>query len=479
MKFISLKNRLKVTGLLICMSVLPACEEFLEIPAPTNSVTGETVFLNKGTIDKLMNNMYYNWAQSSGIVVQYARSAEFFSDNAYNPTGTSFYPEMTGQLTPETSTMSSGLWGIWYTTIYGANLILEGLPDAPGITDEAVRDAYMGASLTIRAAAHYYLARTFGDVPINLTADVAENSFKPRAAVAEVYAQVIADLNEAMTLLPETGAGNKRYIDNKYIPQALLARVYTTMGNWTAAETAANAVIASGQYQLVTDLADVFYRPSKEVISSLGNTWAFSAVYQDRALTGTSFDPVNTFGQGSYPALSEDLLNSFETGDNRKTIWVNLENSGGYSNPNNRYFSIKFLNTAVPVQAGKEQDYVFIRLAEMYLIRAEARARKTSPDLTGAASDLDLIRNRAGLANTTATTQTDLINAIIKERRVEFFHEGGYRWDDLVRTGTADAVISALPWKINWDSYKTLWPIPLAQVNLNSNLEQNPGYDTE
>ncbi len=98
---------------------------------------------------------------------------------------------------------------------------------------------------------------------------------------------------------------------------------------------------------------------------------------------------------------------------------------------------------------------------------------------SGAASDLNVIRNRAGLANTTATSQTDLINAIIKERRVELFHEGGYRWDDLVRTGTADAVISALPWKINWDSYKTLWPIPLAQVNLNSNLEQNPGYDTE
>jgi hypothetical protein len=477
MKYISLKNRLKVTVLLISLSALPACEEYLEIPAPTNSVTGETVFLNKGTIDKLMNNMYYNWANASGIVLQYTRSAEFFSDNAYNPTGISFYPEMTGELTPESSAMSAGLWAIWYTTVYGANLILEGLPDAPGITDETLRNAYMGAALTIRAGAHYYLARTFGDVPINLTTDVDENSFKPRMPVAEVYAQVIADLNEAMTLLPETSAGNKRYIDNKYIPQALLARVYTTMGNWAAAETAANAVIASGKYQLLTNLADVFYRPSQEVISSLGNTWAFSATYQNRTLTGLGFDPVNTSGQNSYPALSEDLLNSFETGDNRKTVWVNLENSGGYSNPNNRYFSLKYLNTAVPVVAGKEQDYVLIRLAEMYLIRAEARARQNN--LTGATSDLNAIRNRAGLANTTATTQTDLINAIIKERRVEFFHEGGYRWDDLVRTGTADAVLSALPWKINWDSYKTLWPIPMAQVRLNSNLEQNPGYDTE
>ena len=68
MKYISYKNSLKLTVLLISLSALPACEDFLEIPAPTNSVTGETVFLNKGTIDKLMNNMYYNWANSSGIL---------------------------------------------------------------------------------------------------------------------------------------------------------------------------------------------------------------------------------------------------------------------------------------------------------------------------------------------------------------------------------------------------------------------------
>ncbi len=477
MKYISFKNGLKVTALLISLSTLSSCEEFLEIPAPTNSVTGETVFLNKGTIDKLMNNMYFNWANTSGIVLQYTRSAEYFSDNAYNPTGVTIYPEVTGELTPETSAMSGGLWASWYTTVYGANLILEGLPDAPGITDEAVRKAYTGVALTIRAGAHYYLARTFGDVPINLSTDVDENSFKPRESVAEVYAQVIADLDEAMTLLPETGAGNKRYIDNKYIPQALLARVYTTMGNWAAAETAANAVIASGKYQLLTNLADVFIRSSQEVISSLGNTSAFTATVQNRAMTGIAFDPVNTFGEGSFAALSEDLLNNFEPGDKRKTAWVNLENSGNYSNPNNRYFSIKFGYPLAPVVAGKEQDYVLIRLAEMYLIRAEARARQNN--LTGATSDLNVIRNRAGLANTTATSQTDLINAIIKERRVELFHEGGYRWDDLVRTGTADAVLSALPWKINWDSYKTLWPLPMDQIRLNSNLVQNPGYDSE
>ena len=478
MKYISLRNEIKVTVLLISLLVLPACEEYLEVPAPTNSVTGETVFYSQGTVDKLMNYMYYNWANATGIVLQYTRSAEFFSDNAYNPTSGQTYPEMSGELTPESSNMSPALWASWYTVIYGANLLLEGLSEAPGISDEATRDAYTGAALTIRAGAHYYLARTFGDVPLNLGTDISENSFKPRTPVAEIYAQVITDLNDAIALLPETGSGDKRFIDSKFVPQALLARVYTTMGRWTEAETAANAVINSGKYQLLTNLNDVFYRPSNEVISSLGNTWAFSAVYQSRTLTGLGFDPVNAFGQGSFPALSEDLLNSFETGDNRKTVWVNLENSANYPEPNNRYFSLKYLNTAAgPIVAGREQDYVFIRLAEMYLIRAEARARQNN--LSGAADDLNVIRNRAGLANTTAATQSELIEAIIKERRIELFFEGGSRWDDLVRTGTADAVISSLPWKINWDAYKTLWPIPEVQIRVNSNLIQNPGYDSE
>jgi hypothetical protein len=179
--------------------------------------------------------------------------------------------------------------------------------------------------------------------------------------------------------------------------------------------------------------------------------------------------------ESRWPALSEDLLNSFEEGDARKTAWVFYANAGNYPNPDNRYFLKKYYSRfAPPDLPGKTQDFVYLRLAEMYLIRAEARARQNN--LEGAAADLNVIRNRAGLSNTTATTQTDLVNAILHERRIEFCGEG-LRWDDLVRTGTADAVLSVLPWKTEWDSYKTLWPIPYEQIQLNDALEQNPGYD--
>jgi hypothetical protein len=478
MKYITFKKRTGVLAVILSLLSLTACEKYLEIPAPTNSITTATVYDGKETIDKLMNNMYNNWANTSGIVLDYSRSAELFSDNAFNPTSAGFVPESTGKLDASPGQFSETLWNYCYVALYQANLLLEGLPTAT-VLDEPTRNAYIGAALTLRASSHYYLVRSFGDCPLILTTDATANSVVTRTPAAEVWKQVIKDLKDAMTLLPETGTDDKRYITNKYAPQALLARVYTTMGNWPEAEAAANAVINSGQYVLVSNLKDVFLRTSPEVISSMGNTWAYGPRYQNTALIGFYSTPAVQAYEASWPALSEDLLASFETSDNRKTSWAVLKNRGNYANPNNRYYCCKYKNFYDPeyaagIPAGMEEDFVFSRLSEMYLIRAEAKAHQS--DLGGAADDLNLIRNRAGLANTTAASQTDLVNAIIRERRVELMYEGGFRWDDLVRTGTADAVMKALPWKINWDSYKTVFPISTPQLNLNKNLKQTPGY---
>jgi hypothetical protein len=109
-----------------------------------------------------------------------------------------------------------------------------------------------------------------------------------------------------------------------------------------------------------------------------------------------------------------------------------------------------------------------IRIAEVYLIRAEARAQQN--ELTGALSDLNVIRNRAGLANSTAAAQQDILLAIENENRVEFALEP-HRWFDLVRTGRAQAVLGIT------DATKLLFPIPVNEVTLsNGVLTQNPGY---
>ena len=114
-----------------------------------------------------------------------------------------------------------------------------------------------------------------------------------------------------------------------------------------------------------------------------------------------------------------------------------------------------------------------LRLAEQYLIRAEARARQGN--IPGAQQDLNSIRNRAGLPNTTTSGPTEILEAIMEERQRELFTEGGHRWLDLKRTGRTTEVLA--PLKPLWDPTDVLWPIPEDEIFNNSNLlPQNPGY---
>jgi hypothetical protein len=113
-----------------------------------------------------------------------------------------------------------------------------------------------------------------------------------------------------------------------------------------------------------------------------------------------------------------------------------------------------------------------LRLAEQYLIRAEARTNMG--DINGAQLDLDSLRARAGLPPTSATNATELQAAIAHERRVELCFEWGHRWFDLKRTGKADSVLAAE--KPGWRNVDTLYPIPLSQLQANTSLTQNNGY---
>ena len=171
----------------------------------------------------------------------------------------------------------------------------------------------------------------------------------------------------------------------------------------------------------------------------------------------TDLNPAFSLWNGNNRALEpkavlHTLLNDPTIGGGRKILSTQI-GSGIYG-------GISPTNTSA--------GYV-IRTAEIFLIRAEARAKKAVPDLTGALSDLNQVRNRSGLANSSATTQGDILLAIENERRVEFALEP-QRWFDLVRTGRAPAVLS-----LN-DPNKYIFPIPGAEILANPALTQNPGY---
>jgi len=164
--------------------------------------------------------------------------------------------------------------------------------------------------------------------------------------------------------------------------------------------------------------------------------------------------------------LNPQLVNAFESGDKRKSSWT----ASLVYNGTTYYYPYKYKSI---VQGANTEYYTLLRLAEQYLIRAEARARQNN--ISGSQADLSVVRNRAGLPNTTAGDEASLLLAIERERRVELNCEWGHRWLDLKRTNRVDAVIGAIK-PATWKPTAALYPIPVGQISLNPNLTQNAGY---
>src|SRR6202012_219133 len=163
-----------------------------------------------------------------------------------------------------------------------------------------------------------------------------------------------------------------------------------------------------------------------------------------------------------------------DSGDNRKIAWLDSTIYNGIV----YYFPYKYKIGPKQQSDGSTptEYYMVLRLAEQYLIRAEAEANGAGAGINAAITDLDIIRHRAGLADYSGPTDPASVkNAILHERRIEFFAEWGNRCLDLKRTGEADSVL--IPIKPQWQSYQQLYPIPLSDINQAPNLTQNAGYN--
>jgi hypothetical protein len=352
------------------------------------------------------------------------------------------------------------LWIYPYQVIREANLAINGITNSTGIS-AGVKKQLLGEAKFIRAFIYLNLVNFFGEVPLSLDPVELNNGYLGRSSVDAVYTQVIADLKDAQSLLPETYAGTAalKVRANKWAATALLARVYLYTKDYANAEAEATKVIGSGLYTM-SALGNTFVNTSSETILQIYTYYGYSSF-------GSSYRTSSSASNVAPPtyALYPTVVSSFEAGDNRKTAWVDSTTYNGV-----KYYRLnKYkLNTAT---AGNEYN-VMLRLAEQYLVRAEARAQQTN--IGGAQSDLNVVRTRAGLANTTAATTGDLLTAIAQERKVELFGEYAHRWFDLIRTNQATNVLA--PLKSSWKTTSVLMPVPYNQRLLNTNLSQNNGY---
>jgi len=322
------------------------------------------------------------------------------------------------------------------------------------------------AEIKVTRALYYFnMVNTWGAVPLILSTDYTLTKSQPRAPVDTIYKQILADLTSAESNLNSNYPSAGRARPNKYVAEALLSKVYLYRGMWQQALTASNDVINSGLYSLTTDLNAVFLDGSTEALWQLPANSQYEATPEGFALLPNDGQNLSYAYAPQY-ALSQELISSFENGDNRMNQWTVSYALNGTN------YSVAYKYKNLSSTASPTEDYMVIRLAELYLIRAEALAH--TGNFTGAMADVNLIRQRAGLLPAAAISQTDVLVAIMKERRIELFCEWGNRWFDLNRTGTINTVLSAE--KTGWKPTSSLFPIPITELQSNPFLTQNPGY---
>lgn len=457
-----MKLRLKILfGLWVAFSIC-GCKKFVSISPSNQLITSDAVFSNDNTALSAVDGMYVQLRTATpsmfngGLSIYGGLSA----DDIYNTSVSTNYDPFYQNLIPSTNGTISGIfWSSPYNVIYRTNAIIDGLNNSNGVSSN-VKNQLLGEVKFIRALAYFYLINLYGDVPLILTKDYQVGSLLPRTPVAEVNKQITSDLVNAQGLMGSAYPSQGKSRPNAMVATALLSRVYLYQKDWTNAMTQASSVINSNTYSLVTDLTKVFTINSQETI------WEIASPSETRnSAEGSTFIPASGTVKPAF-AINNYLLNSFEGGDKRKGSWLGSNTVSGTQ----YYFPSKFKNRTIT--SVTEYDVV-MRLAEQYLIRAEAEANLNQ--LPQAVADLNLIRARAGLAAlTTSLSQTQVISAVYQERRVELFAEWGHRWFDLKRSGSIDAVLAIE--KNNWQPYKALFPIPNQQIIYNNNLIQNPSY---
>lgn len=454
---------------------IASCEKFVTVDPPTASLVSETVYTSNGTAAAAVTSIYSRLSSSglstgntsismlTGVaadeLIHYSsnlRLSQFYS-NSLSSTDVYFWPEL-------------------YQQLYVTNAVLEGLERSSAVSN-AIKQQLVGEARFIRAFLLFYATNLYGDVPLVTTTDYRVNNALSRSASSEVYDQIVADLTAAKDLLsdkylsPTGTTTNDRVRPNKSAAQAMLARVYLYTKKWSLAEANATAVINNtANYNLVTDLTKVFLTSSKEALWQLqpvvpGYNTQDAFYFVLTSIPGSERQPVS---------LRTNLVNSFEPADKRLTNWV--ANYKATPTGTTYYYPFKYKVYTVSSTQPVTEAVMVLRLAEQYLIRAEARAHQDN--IFGALADLNAIRARAGLVGVSAPTQAATLTAIYRERQLEMFTEWGHRWFDLKRTLNIDAVMDTVtPSKGGvWKTTSQYLPIPNNELLINPKLTQNEGY---
>ena len=450
-----LRNKLVRVALLGTLGLAgTSCDKILD-QQPQNSLDSAQVFTDLAGANAALTGVYGGLTTSNYYGLRYPVFADLLADNLAHIGTFPSFAEIKNRNIQTNNVEVTNMWAAIYTTINRANNVIEYTPGIGSISD-ADKKRLIAEAKFLRALSYFDLVRYWGDVPLVLVATKkADASLNvARTPANAVYDQVKKDFDDAEADLPEGTASRA----NKSAARALKARLALYRGQYTEAAALADQVIANTKFTLLP-----VYRDNFDVKNS---TEAIFEINFDN-ITSSQFAffnfPGSRGGRNEVSPTGTTLPAAYETGDRRKAASI----SDGTFTVNNQTIPA---NVGVKyTKAGTGEDnFRVIRLAEVILISAEAKAR-IGTDLPGALVLVNRIRTRAGLTPSTALTQAALLTAIEQERRVELAFEG-HRWFDLVRTGRAQTALGIT------DPRKLLLPIPFREITNNPNLTQNPGY---
>ncbi len=448
--------RYKIISLFILGISLGACKKYVDIDPPSDYLTVDKVFSDDGKATASVTAIYGSMINTNSFASYSTTLYGGLSADElipFNPTGN--LDEINDNEIAVNNSLMESYWGSPYKFIYFSNAAIEALNNSTSLS-EAVKKRLLAESRFIRSFCYSYLVQFFGDVPWITGTNYQQNMIAPRKNKQEIIQSIVEELEALKPMLDANYTGTEKVRPNKWTVAALLARMYLYAGDWQKAEANATEIINSGLYTPLANPGTVYLKTSKEAIWHL---MPVSGELRERAqMAPSSTNPRNYITSG--------LVSQFEPTDLRRQKWIDSITSSGIK----YYYPAKYKNGS---SANIAEYYVVFRVAEQYLIRAEARIRQGN--IAEAITDLNVIRTRAGIALINNTPSTDQALLMVEEeRRKELFCEWGHRWLDLIRTGRANAVLG--PLKPLWQSTDMLYPVPEAEILSNPFLVQNPGY---
>lgn len=462
--------RIRRTLPALLMAFALACDNTLTVE-PVNEVAADVAIIDAATARAAIAGAYdalqddNNWTYYSGDFNVFSDLSS--EDVRHSGTFDTYRQADRNALSAANGTIED-IWSQLYVTINRVNVIIEKLPNVPGL-DAAERDDLLGQAYFIRALSYHNLVKLWGGVPLRLTtpASLGEAASIARASEAETYAQILDDLDQAIALIQTDDDPGVATIGAAW---ALRSRVLLFMEDWDDVVAAADEVESFG-YDLAPEFDDLFAVEGGTVED------IFKLTYEPAEPHGLGwyYRAKGGFGGRYELAPTCALANAFDASVN----CANTNFMAGWTPGDARAdFSIKVTGSLEPfankyITGDGDDDLHVIRFAEVLLNRAEAYARLGQ--LGPAVDDLNRTRVRAGLpalvlGTTVANNMQAVLDAIWQERRLELAFEG-FRWPDLVRTGRAISVLG-----LEDEPHQVLYPIPQEELDVAPNITQNPGY---